>query len=177
MVIRGKICILGDPGVGKTSLVLKFVKNQFPNEYKPTLGADFLQKIITNESLPELGENILELVIWDIAGQRSYEMDKMTDYYLQGSNGYILVYDVTEKESLKNLEKWNKKISQINGKIPFIVVGNKIDLVEEIIVQDSDLKSLIKRWKVPFFNSSAKTGEQVVNIFTEIARLLLVNPE
>lgn len=153
MVLRGKICVLGDPGLGKKSLVLKFVKNQFSTEYKPILGTNFFQKIITREDLHEFGENTLEFIIWDITCQQSYEMDRMTDCYLQGADGYLLVYDVTKRDTMKTLENWDKKITQLNGKIPFVIVGNKIDLKENIPF---------------FFNSSAKTGENVTDLFIEL---------
>jgi Ras-related protein Rab-2A len=173
MTLRAKIVILGDPNIGKTSLVLKYVKERFPTEYKPTLGADFLQKSITSEQIPELKNEVFELIIWDIAGQTSYELDRMTDYYLQGSHAYILVYDVTSKKSLKGIEGWNKKMVHITGNIPFIVVGNKKDLTDQIEVTELDLKPYIKRWKTDFLFSSAKTGENVNDIFITLINRLL----
>ena len=172
MVLRAKITILGEPEVGKTSLILKFVKNKFPTGYKPTLGADFLLKNITSKEIPELGDKVVELIIWDIGGQSSYEMDKMTDYYLQGSNAFIMIYDKTNKVSLKELDKWYKKIIKVCGKIPFLVVGNKMDLTN-IEIDESTLKPYKRKWKTKFVETSAKTGESVSDIFVEITRLLI----
>lgn len=173
MVLRAKICILGEQGVGKTSLILKYVKDYFPIEYKASLGADFLQKTITSDEVPELEGKNMELIIWDIAGQKSYELNKMTDYYLQGSNGFILVYDRTNKKSLKDLDSWYKKISKICGDIPFIIVGNKSDLADQIEATEKDLRSYQRKWKAPSFYSSAKTGKNVDKIFHQLVRLIL----
>ena len=172
MVIRLKICLLGEPGVGKTSLILRYVNNFFQNEYKATLAADFLQKRISSNEFPELSQEI-DLIIWDLGGQRNYLVDKMTDYYLQGSNGYILVYDLTNISSLKNLEIWNKRIQETCGDIPFIVVGNKSDLTEKIKVDDNNLKPLIKKYKTTFYKTSAKTGENLNKLFFELSKKIL----
>lgn len=175
MVLRAKICILGEQGVGKTSLILKYVKDFFPIEYKASLGADFLQKLISSDEVPELNNQEMELIIWDIAGQKSYELNKMTDYYLQGSHGFILVYDRTNKKSLKDLESWHKKITKICGKIPFVMVGNKSDLTDKIEINESSLRSYNRKWKAPSFFSSAKTGDNVEKMFHELVKQIYMS--
>lgn len=172
LVIRLKICLLGEMGVGKTSMILKYVNNTFQNEYKATLAADFIQKKMSPNEFSELTQPV-DLIIWDLAGQRNYLVDKMTEYYLQGSNGYILVYDLTSLSSIKNLENWHKRIQENCGDIPFIVVGNKCDLIDQIEVDDNKLKPFLKKYKTNFYKTSARTGENLNKPFLELTKKIL----
>lgn len=151
-----KITILGEPNVGKTSLVSRYCQNKFPTEYKATLGADFTTKNIVH------GDKKVELVLWDIAGTTSIGTDQMSDFYLQGSNGCLLVFDLTSSKSLKRLSFWYEKAIRICKDVPIIVMGNKNDLVEFIEVSDSDIDSLgmAQKWS-GYLRSSALTGENV----------------
>ena len=156
MVLRVKITILGEPNVGKTSIVSKYCKDQFPSEYRATLGADFTTKTIKYN-----GKNF-ELVLWDIAGTTDFEIERMSDYYLEGSMGYMLVFDLTSLESLEKLNPWYQKAVRVCGDIPFIILGNKIDLEEFVKVEESHIQTIIRdKYQAPFFKTSAKTGENV----------------
>jgi small GTP-binding protein len=97
----------------------------------------------------------------------------MTEYYLQGSNGYILVYDLTSLSSIKNLENWHKRIQENCGDIPFIVVGNKCDLIDQIEVDDNKLKPFLKKYKTNFYKTSARTGENLNKPFLELTKKIL----
>ena len=148
MVYRVKITILGDPNVGKTSLISRYCKNEFPTKYRATLGADFTSKTIKFE-----GKNV-ELVLWDIAGTTTFEIEQMSDFYLQGSNGYLLVFDLTSSKTLKNLIFWYKKAVRVCNNIPFMVLGNKNDLVDffDVLDHDIDLFMQKNKWSGIFEN-------------------------
>lgn len=171
MVLRVKITVLGEPSVGKTSLVSKYCKNQFPTEHRATLGADFTTKKVKLQ-----GTNV-EIVLWDIAGTTSFEIERMSDYYLQGSNGFFLVYDLTSKESLNKLTEWYKKAERICGDIPFIILGNKNDLYD-FIKEDKESMSDKERIKTlglhaEILDTSAKTGVNVEFAIISLLELIL----
>ncbi|MBN2154583.1 MAG: GTP-binding protein [Candidatus Lokiarchaeota archaeon] len=162
MVIRVKITILGESNVGKTSLVSKYCKNRFPSEYRATLGADF-----TTKSIKYQGKSV-ELILWDIAG------NEVADYYLEGTNGYLLVFDLTSSESFKKLTQWYEKGKRICGNIPFLVLGNKKDLEEFIVVSGVEYtKRIKKQYNSILIETSAKTGFNVENAFLSILELIL----
>jgi small GTP-binding protein len=163
-----KITILGEPSVGKTSLVSRYCQNKFPTEYKATLGADFTTKNIVH------GDKKVELVLWDIAGITSIEIDQMSDFYLQGSNGCLLVFDLTSLKSLKRLTFWYEKAKRICKDVPIVVLGNKNDLVEFIEVSDLDIESLeiARKWS-GYLRSSALTGENVEKAILFLVDIIL----
>ena len=168
MVLRVKITVLGEPDVGKTSLVAKYCKNQFPTEYRATLGADFTSKMIRHA-----GKNV-ELILWDIAGTTSFEIEQMSDFYLQGSSAYILVFDLTAKKTLKRLSFWYEKAKRICQDIPFIVIGNKNDLEEFFEVEENDISTFdnLNHWSA-FLRTSAKTGENVDKAVMSLLDIIL----
>ena len=168
MVLRIKITILGESSVGKSSLVSRYCRNKFPTEYKATLGADFTTKNIIHD-----GKNV-ELVLWDIAGATAIEIDQMSDFYLQGSNGCLLVFDLTSSKSLKRLSFWYEKAKRICTDVPIVVLGNKNDLVEFIEVSDYDIEFLeiARKWS-GYFRSSALTGENVEKAILYLVDIVL----
>jgi small GTP-binding protein len=168
MVLRVKITILGEPNVGKTSLVSKYCKDQFPSEYRTTLGADFSTK-----TLKYKGKTV-EMVLWDIAGTTDFEIERMSDYYLEGSNGYLLVFDLTSIESFQKMKSWHDKAGRICGNIPFIILGNKNDLKEYIEVDTTNQdQNLEKNYNARIIKTSAKTGENVENAMKSLLKLIM----
>ena len=168
MVLRIKITILGEPSVGKTSLISRYCQNKFPTEYKATLGADFTTKNIFHK------DTKIELVLWDIAGTTTIEIDQMSDFYLQGSMGCLLVFDLTTAKSLKKLSFWHEKAHRICKDIPLFVLGNKNDLVEFIEVGKSDIESLenADKW-AGYLRTSALTGENVEKAILSLVDIIL----
>ncbi len=169
MVLRVKITILGDPNVGKTSLISKYCKNEFPTKYRATLGADF-----TNKSIKYKGNNF-DLVLWDIAGTTTFEIEQMSDFYLQGSNGYLLVFDLTSSKTLKNLSFWYDKAVRVCNDIPFKVVGNKNDLVDFFEIFEKDIEAYIQKNKLTgFVRTSANSGENVEKVILSLLEEILI---
>lgn len=157
-----KIVVLGDPRVGKTSLIIRYVDDKFEVNYKATLGFDISIKKVTNTT----GE--YSLAIWDIAGQEQFTSLRTT--YLDGAQGAILVYDVTDPNTFKNLNMWYEALFEITGGVPFILVGNKIDLTEERkITIDKGQEIAKKLGAYKFYETSAKTGNLVQEVFINIS--------
>ncbi|MHC1592053.1 MAG: Rab family GTPase, partial [Candidatus Helarchaeales archaeon] len=152
-----KICLLGPPGVGKTSLVLRYVKNYFKNEYLTTLGADFLIKELVLKQF----DVKIKLCIWDIGGQSRWE--SLRPVYLQGADGAIVVCDLTKKSTFRQLPRWVMDLETYAGDdlTPYIIVGNKLDLCKEEFelreVKSSDLLEYGKEQGKYVFETSAKT--------------------
>ncbi|MHA1798742.1 MAG: Rab family GTPase [Candidatus Helarchaeota archaeon] len=158
-----KLVLLGDEGVGKSSLIVRYIKNKFLNEYISTIGVDFLTKnLVLN------GTDNVRLIIWDIAGQEHWR--KKLHLYLKGCDGAILVVDLTRKKTLDGLNFWTDSINEHAPGVPQILVGNKLDLVESRNISSSELKD---KTNFPTFETSAKTGERVEKIFETIARLMI----
>ena len=157
-----KILLLGDPGVGKTALITRYIDNRFITDYKATLGFDIFIKKISNDKTE------YSLAIWDLAGQEKYTSLKQS--YYEGAQGIIMVYDVTNEESYRNVIQWLTDLHKIVKLVPIILVGNKIDLSDEIKIATEDGKRMEARIKaIKFYETSAKTGENVSIIFEDLA--------
>jgi hypothetical protein len=160
-MIQKKICMLGASAVGKTSLVSRFVRSIFSDKYHTTVGVKVDKKVLA------LGEDQMDLLLWDLYGEDEFQ--KMRTSYLRGSSGYMLVVDGTRHETLEKAVVLQNRTEETLGKVPFVLVLNKTDLVDNWEVDDSAIEELGKRgW--PAFRTSAKTGEGVEQAFLGLAR-------
>jgi len=163
---RFKTVLFGNEGVGKTALVERFVNNVFKEEYITTLGYQIYQKTIEYKNF-EIG-----LVIFDIGGQKQYDM--LREQYAAGANNAFLVYDVTDATSFERIIEWKKDLDEYSRNIPFVMIGNKIDLESERQVSTESAEKMANQLEaIKFFETSAKTGEGVENAFEELAILTL----
>jgi small GTP-binding protein len=158
-----KICLFGAGAVGKTSLIIRFIRSSFNDSLKKTIGTNFLIKDV------EIDNNAIRLLIWDIGGQAAFST--MRRVYFKGSNGAIGVFDVTSQESLLKIPGWVSSIKKAVGNIPMILIGNKIDLERKVTTEEG--QELADRLGCEYIETSAKTGEGVEEAFLAIARKCL----
>lgn len=161
-----KIVLAGDVGVGKTSLINRFVTGYFADEYKATIGVN----IYTKELFVDNSE--VNLQIWDVAGQTSFRQFRQR--FFSGARGAFLVFDLTVPTSLDNLHaSWIEDIQNNAGEIPLILIGNKVDLRESITVSQQDVTKFLNQHSnvEDHFITSALTGENVENAFHKLTLL------
>ncbi|XP_069322231.1 ras-related protein Rab-17 [Eulemur rufifrons] len=161
-----KLVLLGSGSVGKSSLALRYVKNDFKS-ILPTVGCAFFTKVV------ELGASSLKFEIWDTAGQEKYH--SVCHLYFRGANAALLVYDVTRKDSFHKAQQWLRELEKEfhPGEVVVMLVGNKTDLSEEREVTFEEGKEFADRERLLFMETSAKLNHQVSEVFSAVARELL----
>ncbi len=161
-----KICLLGDAAVGKTSLIKRFVLDEFSKRYLSTIGAKVTKKSV---DLKIKGKKVeMTLMIWDLMGQPEYEFLQAT--YYKGTQGAIIVCDITRRETLDNIKKWIKGLDRVAKDVPFVLVANKSDLEDSYAFEEKDLAELAKELKVSYIVTSALTGDNVEEAFKILAK-------
>ena len=156
-----KIVILGHFGVGKTSLIRRFVEDSFSDKYRVTIGVHITKKVVELSA----DENI-SLIIWDLEGTDEVQM--IRDAYLLGTHGVVFVFDVSRPSTFQNINEDLKIVAEKAPNTPLIVVGNKIDLVI-----NNELQGLLSENNIEAnYLTSAKTGDSVNEMFTQLASLL-----
>ena len=161
-----KVIVIGDPAVGKTSLLSKFATNQFEEKYLPTVGVNILKEVINLEE-----KAVVYLMFWDVAGQPQFYM--LHRPYFNGADAMILVFDITRSSTFANINNWYSTAVKygLSG-IPRILIGNKIDLKDDRKIILPMAEHLSEKLNAPYFETSALTGENVKLIFHKIAELV-----
>jgi small GTP-binding protein len=159
-VIQKKICMLGAYAVGKTSLVARFVRSIFSEKYHSTVGVKIDKKTVT------IGGREVSLILWDLAGEDDFYQVRVS--YLRGSAGYLLVADGMRRSTLEKAIELQQRAEAEIGKVPFILLINKLDLIDDWEINEADLKELsAKGWHA--VSTSAKSGVGVNEAFHAIA--------
>jgi small GTP-binding protein len=169
-VISKKICFIGDYGVGKTSLIRRFVDRQFSDHYLSTIGVKISRKVIEFPRSNPLERQPLQLIIWDLEGQTKFHA--ITKTYLQGATGAIVVADLNRQDTIARIKEHIKTAMTVNPQgIKIIVALNKCDTIasEEVeqLLEVSQNKNLAEA--IAIYTTSAKTGENVDEIFQKLA--------
>lgn len=157
-----KVLIIGNSGVGKSCLLLRFAEDMFSDNYISTIGVDFkIRKI-------ELDHKSIKLQIWDTAGQERFRT--ITKSYYRGSNGIVVVYDITDRESFEQVSHWMSEIdSHASQDVCRLLVGNKSDLPDRV-VKTEEGEALARQFGIPFMETSAKDSINVENMFITMAQ-------
>ena len=159
-----RILLLGDPNVGKTSIFLRFFDDNFKETYN-TYSMDYRMKIV------EIGEKIINLQIWDSPGHD--RLRSIVQNYYKGADGIIIVYDITNLNSFKNVKYWiNRVIENISPNKIIVLVGNKCDSPERVVSEEEGRK-LAEEYNINFFEISAKTDINIEEIFDLISNEIL----
>lgn len=157
-----KLLLIGDSGVGKSCLLLRFSDDSFTTSFITTIGIDFKIKTI------ELDGKRIKLQIWDTAGQERFRT--ITTAYYRGAMGILLVYDVTDDQSFQNIRNWIRNIEQhAADNVDKILIGNKCDMESAKAVTKAQGQALADEYSIKFFETSAKNNINVTEAFTSIA--------
>ena len=169
-----KIVVLGEGAVGKTAIVTRFSHGFFRTDYKTTIGSQFAVKNIDIKT--QEGRRLtVKLQIWDVAGQSRFQI--LRPMYYRGASGGVLVYDVSRRRTFIVLQEWLDELQKaINKQIPLVLVANKADLPDRVVTPSEGREFADKR-NMPYVESSAKTGEGIIDIFEQLAKTLVEERE
>jgi len=160
-----KLVFLGDIYVGKTSIINRFMYDTFDTNYQATIGIDFLSKTMYLE------DRTVRLQLWDTAGQERFR--SLIPNYIRDSSVAIIVFDVTNKQTFVNVDKWIEDVRAERGSDALvIIVGNKVDKVEERSVTFEEGSKKARELDAEYIESSAKTGDNIKQLFTTVAGAL-----
>lgn len=166
MHISKKVVILGHFGVGKTSLIRRFVEDSFSDNYKVSIGVH-----ITKKTIEFSVEDSVTLILWDLEG--TDDITQIRESYLLGSHGIIFVFDVSRPSTFQSLGKDLIALKTKTKQVPIKIVGNKTDLVDI-----KELSQLLEEKEINFdYLTSAKTGDQVNHLFEQLAKMLALDAE
>jgi len=157
-----KLLLIGDSGVGKSCLLLRFADDTYTESYISTIGVDFKIRTI------ELDGKTIKLQIWDTAGQERFRT--ITSSYYRGAHGIIIVYDVTDQESFNNVRQWLQEIDRYASEnVNKLLVGNKCDMTTKKVVDFATAKQYADQLGIPFLETSAKNATNVEQAFMTMA--------
>ncbi len=163
---RIRIMLLGDSNVGKTSILKRYCKNQFSESYISSVGIDFETKYI------KVDEKTINLQIWDTAGQERYKV--ISKNYYNKSDGFIIVYDITNKSSFDSIVNWVEDIKELaSNDNKNIILGNKCDLESERKINKEEGDNLAKKYNCQFFEVSAQNGKNIDKSFLCLVQSIL----
>ncbi len=169
-IMKVKMCLIGEHAVGKTSLIRRYVLNEFDDRYITTLGAKVSKKEF-DLKLDEDDTIHLDMTIWDIMGSKGFR-ELLREAYFHGAQGVLAVCDITRAETLSDLDAWVESVFRTINEIPVVFAINKFDLGNHAF-GEKEIRQSTEAFDARFFYTSAKTGENVEKAFHELAKLVL----
>ena len=163
-----KIILIGSSGVGKSSILQRYIQKVFNDSYSCTIGVDFFMKSI------DIGDKSIKLQLWDTAGTEKFR--SITTGYYRGANAAFVVFDLTSKPSFKSLNEWIEnyyKYSNPDSEKNVILIGNKSDLVDKREVTEEEIENFAKDNNIMYFETSAKDGKNIDECFYFISEKLM----
>ena len=163
-----KVVVVGDSGVGKTNLIKRFINDTFNKDSKATVGVEFLSKTYL------INQEVFKIEIWDTAGQERYK--SITAAYYKGAKGAMIVYDVTNQTSFDNVDTWANEIKEKAAKnINLMIVGNKTELTDKIVVTSENATEKAKALENPIMETSALDSTNVKEAFYQLLREMYIS--
>lgn len=163
--IAVKVVIVGNGAVGKSSMIQRFCKGLFTRDYKKTIGVDFLERII------DVNCEEVRLMLWDTAGQE--EFDAITKAYYRGAQAAVLAFSTVDRCSFEAIRSWKKKVEDECGEIPMVIVQNKIDLIDQAVVEADEVETLARELHCRLYRTSVKEDLNVSQVFNYLAEKYL----
>jgi small GTP-binding protein len=167
--VKKKIVLLGDPAVGKTSLIRRFVLSTFDEKYVSTIGARVSKKEV---EVPTVAYRVkMDMMIWDLIGSK--ESTRLHEMYYRGADGAIVVADITRLSTIENIDMWVSSFRNAMGDKAVLMVYNKTDLEGYWTLDDHGMETLAAKHQTIYYKTSAKTGDNVDLTFYRLAELML----
>ena len=161
-----KIVFLGDQSVGKTSIINRFIYDTFEDVYQATIGIDFLSKPVY------VDDKTIRLQLWDTAGQERFK--SLIPSYVKDSSVAVICYDITNADTFNSVKTWVENARSMRGEeVILFIAGNKSDLAEQRVVSEEEGENLANELGASFFETSAKSGENVKTLFDDLAKKLI----
>ena len=163
-----KLILIGSSGVGKTSILQRYIQKIFNDDYTCTIGVDFFMKSM------KIDDKLIKLQLWDTAGTEKFK--SITTGYYRGANAAFIVFDLTSRKSFESVSEWIEnyyKFSNPDYERHVILIGNKSDLKNERIITEDEIDDFVKLNKIKYFETSAKNGENIDDTFLFIAEQLM----
>ena len=167
--ISVKLLLVGDTCVGKTSLLLQYTENTFPQEHGATIGVEYKIKMFQYRDFQ------VKLQIWDTAGQERFH--SITNNFFHNADGILFVYDITNAKSFEGVKNWIKEAEEVGDYFQRIIIGNKSDLEDERQVSLEELNEYANEEKINFYETSAKDNINLKEVFNKIVELIFENKD
>ena len=165
-----KMILIGDSGVGKSNILSRYINNSFSETTRSTVGVELSAKV------EEINNTKIKIQIWDTAGQERYK--SITKTYYKGAKGALIIYDITNKESFKNVDKWINDLKESgDDDVSILIVGNKCDLEASREVTTDEVKKKAELYKMAYCETSALKGENIDNAFRTLIKIVVEKNE
>src|SRR5437870_8350830 len=171
--IKTKVCLVGEAAVGKTSLIRRFVQDDFDDRYITTLGAKVSKREIVFD-MPDRKQIQMDITIWDIMGEKGFR-DLLKEAFFHGAKGILAVADLTRCRTLDDLDDWIDGVVKVVGEVPIECESIEMDLKDEVMILygDKEIGEATRAFEAPFFYTSAKTRENVELLFQRLVTMVL----